>query len=119
MAIEVQSRGAGRFLISCTGELEWTARTDIVELFQAQMGEESLSMVVLDLTRVSYINSAGIGAIFSLRQYIHNLGGDFVITRPTPSVERILSVAGVLKIITVIESVETAWMDHNPQPAQY
>jgi anti-anti-sigma factor len=64
--------------------------------------------LVLDLTAVSYIDSATIGCIMDIYRMAHDLDGALHILAPQARVETMLSMAGVHKIIPIFREEEEA-----------
>lgn len=59
------------------------------------------STVILDLSKVEFMDSSGLGLILGRYAKIRELGGKLIIADPTPATERILKLAGTEKMITV------------------
>ncbi len=57
--------------------------------------------IVLDISGLSYISSAGIGAMMGLTRKLNQEGGDLVLLRPTPKVFTILDGLGFTKIFKI------------------
>lgn len=64
--------------------------------------------VVLDISGLSYISSAGIGAMMGLTRKLSQGGGDLVLLNPTPKVLAILEGLGFTKIFKIASSEEDA-----------
>jgi anti-anti-sigma factor len=60
--------------------------------------------VVLDLSGVSDIDAAGVGELVHLFNTVTTAGGVLEIERMSPHVHRVLDVAGVLGLLTAVES---------------
>jgi anti-anti-sigma factor len=69
---------------------------------------QSTSRIVLDLQGLSYISSAGIGALMGLSQRLKKHGGDLVLLQPTPKVYKILDLLGFTRIFHLCNSEEEA-----------
>ena len=57
--------------------------------------------VIFDFSSVSFMDSAGIGMIIGRYKLLTMLGGTLEIINVSPSVERILKMSGIMKIINV------------------
>lgn len=57
--------------------------------------------LILDISGLSYISSAGIGAMMGLARKLSQLGGDLVLLNPTPKVFAILDGLGFTKIFKI------------------
>lgn len=65
--------------------------------------------VIIDLSGVVFIDSAGLGALVGGIRRTRELGGEVVLCRPRGAVERVLRVAGLSRIVTIAESREAAF----------
>jgi anti-anti-sigma factor len=63
--------------------------------------EGGMKNVVLDLSDLAYISSAGIGAMMGLARRLSQDGGDLVLMRPTSKVFKILDGLGFTKIFKI------------------
>ena len=62
--------------------------------------------VIFDFDSVSFMDSAGIGMIIGRYKQVQMLGGKTEVTNLSQSVEKILKMSGVLKIIPIIDLEE-------------
>ena len=69
--------------------------------------------VILDFTKVNFMDSSGIGLIIGRYKMASMLGGKVQIKKVAPAVRRILEMSGILKIIPIIneeeENEESVW----------
>jgi anti-sigma B factor antagonist len=63
---------------------------------------------VIDLDGLSYISSAGIGAIAMSANEFKALGGDLRVASPQANVSRVLEICGIDKVVHVHPSVAEA-----------
>ncbi|MFP4356268.1 MAG: STAS domain-containing protein [Phycisphaerae bacterium] len=108
MDLQVVSEGQGRFILQCPEELEWSARVDLVEQITAQARPNEVRGIILDLAEVTYINSAGIGAIFSLRKFALDNEAVLVVARPRPAIQRMLKTVNLPDLIPMVDSMAEA-----------
>ena len=59
---------------------------------------------IFDFSSVTFMDSAGIGMIIGRYKLLSMLGGELEIKNVNPSVEKILEMSGILKIIPVYEA---------------
>lgn len=62
--------------------------------------------LVLDLSGLTYIASAGVGILISLQHQAQKSGGGLQIVNPTPNVREIFSILGLTSILSVHETLE-------------
>ena len=65
------------------------------------------SQIVVDLTAVDFMDSAGLGALVSGWQLTRE-GGDFRIAGANPIVRRVLSITGMEDVFALYETVDDA-----------
>lgn len=71
--------------------------------------EGGTNNLILDISGLSYISSAGIGAMMGLARQLSQLGGDLVLLNPTPKVYSILDGLGFTKIFKVAANESEAF----------
>ncbi|HEY3325479.1 MAG TPA: anti-sigma factor antagonist [Planctomycetota bacterium] len=64
--------------------------------------------VILDMTDVSYMSSAGAGVLIGALSEIEQNDGKFVIVGLRPSVEQIFKTLGIFDVFTVVKTRELA-----------
>ncbi|MGH9106980.1 MAG: STAS domain-containing protein [Acidimicrobiales bacterium] len=64
--------------------------------------------VVFDLSGVPFIDSAGLGALIGAVRRTREMGGEALVCAPRPSVNRVLEIVGLPRIVNVAASVEEA-----------
>lgn len=107
--LEVRTRllPGGIVVLSVEGALD--AHTyEILEAAVLGLFDEGFSRLVVDLTRLRYITSAGAGVFIGSIGMAQECGGDLVLVRPQPNVEQILELLGLTRIFAIERSVEDA-----------
>lgn len=64
--------------------------------------------IILDISGLTYISSAGIGAMMSLARKLTQGGGELVLMNPSPKVFAILDGLGFTRIFKIADSEESA-----------
>jgi anti-sigma B factor antagonist len=70
--------------------------------------ERNYNKLLMDLGDLSYISSAGIGALMVLLQQLRHREGDMVIIQPSQKVYKILELLGFTKIFRICEDRKDA-----------
>jgi anti-sigma B factor antagonist len=78
-------------IFSLSGELDASTCRGLLEQLQGPPG----SLVVLDLSELTFMDSSGIGAIHMARRLAIKDGGILVVSRPQPMVHRVLQLTGL------------------------
>ncbi|AQS58543.1 anti-sigma F factor antagonist [Desulforamulus ferrireducens] len=61
--------------------------------------EKKIKHLVLNLARVTFIDSSGLGVILGRYKRLHQAGGKIILVGAQPQVRRILELSGLLQII--------------------
>jgi anti-sigma B factor antagonist len=80
------------------GELDMAAAFDFESRVEALLSME-VRTATLDLTRVDFVDSAGLGALLSVRERAQQLGVQLEIPRVSGPVQRILDLAGISDVL--------------------
>lgn len=65
-------------------------------------------LVLLDLTGVGFVDSAGLGALVGAIRRVRELGGDIAVVCPKPRLARLLHTTGFDRLISVFVSLDEA-----------
>ncbi len=92
--------------IKLTGEIDHhsavNVRSDIDSLIMDLLPKK----VVLDLSEISFMDSSGLGLIMGRYSLIKDLGGVLTLRAPTVAVMKILTLAGMERIIKIEKSIK-------------
>jgi anti-sigma B factor antagonist len=81
---------------------------ETVHDFISTMRAEAASRLVLDMSGVSFLDSAGVGALVSLFVSRRNSGKTLALAALTQQGNAVMQVSGLLKLLPVFPSVEEA-----------
>lgn len=70
----------------------------------SELLESGANRILIDLSRLNYISSAGISALMGLTHRLRKDGGDLVILKPTEKVFRVFRTLGFTNIFTIAEN---------------
>jgi anti-sigma B factor antagonist len=73
------------------GELDASTCRGLAECLTGPSG----SLVVIDLSQLTFIDSSGLGALHAAKQRAIKNGGTLVVSRPSPTVHRVLEITGL------------------------
>ena len=68
--------------------------------------QEGVRTFVIDLSKVRYISSSGIGLLITMLTKMRNVGGEVFLTSPSEHVKKLLIITKLNNIFTVYDSVE-------------
>jgi anti-anti-sigma factor len=98
--------GGARGIALC-GELDLTGAPRIEEQIQSALLEGD-GAFVLDLSRLSFMDSTGVNALLRARSLLGREGRDLVVVCPPGPVRRVLEIIGVVDMLAPFASREQA-----------
>lgn len=102
-----QPLGGDICLVELRGELDvYTCRTARKE-FRALL-DSAHRRLLLDLGRLTFIDSAGLGMLVRLLRRVRDMGGDLVLVRATPSTRKLFRMTGLDALFVFAEDHEQA-----------
>ena len=81
---------------------------ETVHNFVSTMRAESAKRLVLDMGGLSFLDSAGVGALVQLFVHRRATGKELALAALTPQSDAVIQVAGLKKLLPVFASVEEA-----------
>jgi anti-anti-sigma factor len=89
----------------CRGDLDAHTFEILDEELQDSF-DEGASRIIVDLSQVPYMSSAGIGVLVGANNLAEENGGKMVLVKPSENVAQVLSDMGFDSLFTIAESVE-------------
>jgi anti-sigma B factor antagonist len=68
--------------------------------------ESGIKTVVIDLEKVRYISSSGLGLLITLLTKMKNAGGELLLTAPSEHVKKLLLITKLNGIFKVFDSID-------------
>ena len=99
---------ANRLVLRLKGKLS----LETVHNFIQTARPESAAHLVLDMGEVSFLDSAGVGALVQLFVHRRNLGKTFALTGLSQQSSAVMQVAGLTKLLPIHNSIEEALARH-------
>ena len=90
-----------------------------VSQFRQALAEMASSpQLIIDMSAVPFVDSAGLGALIGGIRRARELGGDVAVACNRPTLVRLLRTTGFDRIVTVAESVQEAvdWLSKDGKP---
>ena len=95
-------------LISISGDLIGEqSGTDIINMANEHIAAGTLKCIV-DISKLRYINSSGIGILITLLTKFRNKGGEVCLLNPSESVQKLLIITKLNAIFSVADSMDEA-----------
>lgn len=97
-----------KLIISIVGELDHHSCDEIRNKIDDRIKREGFKKVILDFSRVSFMDSSGIGVIIGRYKKLNLSGGSLCIASINKSISKVFELSGMFKIIDVYNSVTEA-----------
>lgn len=99
--MRVETRRVGRNLVvRCAGEFDLATAAEFRAAVEGQLAEwENLNTIIVNLGKVTFVDSSGLGAILGRYKQIQQRGGRMVMVEVPPSLQKVLELSGIFKII--------------------
>lgn len=97
-------------VIAISGRLDLVSSSTLKDTIRQRLAERRVQIVV-DLEKVTFINSSGLGALISALRDVRLTGGRIVLCRLAPYIEEIFTLTGLTRVFdcygTVADSLES------------
>jgi anti-anti-sigma factor len=84
--------------VTVSGDLDMAAAFPLETRLDALLAEPDMQAAVLDLSQVTFIDSAGLGALLAIRERAQQHGIELTISRVSDRVQRVLDATGLSDI---------------------
>ena len=105
LKVKLTEQQPGTFMVKPEGRLD----SDTYILFEEKVTPiltEKAKIFILDLDKLEYISSIGIGSIFKAKKFIEENHGTFIMTNLQPQIKKIFEIIKVLPVKPVFENME-------------
>jgi anti-anti-sigma factor len=93
---EAAARLQGETLdVALIGELDMTATFKLESELERLLAGENVRLLVFDLAGLTFVDSAGLGALLAIHDRAGDLGVEMVLENPSAPVRRILDLSGL------------------------
>ena len=89
----------GMLSVALCGEIDHHSAVIVRSEIDGMIAELHPERLSLDLSGIDFMDSSGLGFIMGRFSLVRKLGGELYMKNPSPSVSRILSLAGMERII--------------------
>jgi len=94
-------------VIEVSGEIDFNTSRDLRDKFQ-EFVEKKCSKLLVNLKKVSYIDSSGLATFVEALQKMGRMGGKLILVGLTPAVRGVFEIAKLDTIFTLEDSEERA-----------
>lgn len=107
MELETNIEGQ-TLLVYLKGDLDLNVADKLREELDKKIEETNALNLLLDLSKVTFIDSSGLGVILGRYKRISNSGGKVILTGARPHVRNVLALSGLLRIMEEYTSADEA-----------
>jgi anti-anti-sigma factor len=98
--IEIQ-KSEDRTLVALSGELDTATASHLYDAL-AELEAQGALHIVLDLARLTFMDSTGLGVIVTEHTRMKRAGGTITIFSPTSSVRRLFEISGLSQHLDIV-----------------
>lgn len=91
----------GLLAVRILGEIDHHSALGLRQGIDALIAENRPSRLIMDLSRVDFMDSSGLGLILGRYAEVKKVGGDMVVLNPSKNVMKILKLAGADRMIKI------------------
>lgn len=88
------------------GEIDHHSAVAVRVGVDEKIAVERPGRVLLELSRVDFMDSSGLGLIMGRYALVQKYGGNFAVLDPSPAVLKIIRLAGMERMITILKTKE-------------
>ncbi|GAB4054627.1 STAS domain-containing protein [Catellatospora paridis] len=97
--VDVHGDDPREAVVAVSGEIDLTARDDLLNTLYSAIHTAGVTRVVVDLAQVSFMDSTGLHVLITARERALGSGVAFHVVGATGIVRRVLAVTGLLKLL--------------------
>jgi len=107
--LEIGSRreGSEAGVLSLKGEVD-VANAHQVRDAALKLVSEGVRLLVVDLSGIEYMDSAGLGVLVAIHKRLREQGGSLAVAGPQPRVGRLFEITGLSQVFAVREDAAAA-----------
>jgi len=95
-------------IISISGELDHHSAEHLRQKIDAEMVKATTRNVIFDFSKVSFMDSSGVGVIIGRYRNIQNLNGKMAVVNVDSRIGRIFEMSGLLNLLPVYDNIDDA-----------
>ena len=87
--------------IKLRGEIDHHSASSIRASIDSEIYAKKPRGLIMDMSAVNFMDSSGLGLIMGRYSVMNELGGEVIVSDPNPAIERIMSLAGMERVIKI------------------
>lgn len=97
-----------KLICKINGDFDAYHSAEIKKQIKEKMENSTVNKIVIDMSDVPYIDSAGLGAMVAILKDARHLGKEIVLLSPRQNVRRIFEMTRLDKVFKIVEVLEEA-----------
>ena len=97
-----------KLVVTLVGELDHHSAEEVRVKIDDRIERDNIKKVIMDFKEVTFMDSSGIGVVIGRLKKINNRDGKVCITNINKRVDKVFTLSGLYKIITVYKNVNEA-----------
>ena len=116
LSVDVEHRD-GTVVVHVSGELDYPAKGTFLAVLHDMISSDD--PIVVDLTKLTFIDSSGLGALIRVNKQVRHLRGPLPIACvPDSRISRLLDLTGLDQVLRLYDTVDHAVAAVQEDPAQ-
>ncbi|WP_294132150.1 anti-sigma F factor antagonist [uncultured Clostridium sp.] len=97
-----------KLVVTLVGELDHHSAEEVRVKIDDRIERDNIKKVIMDFKEVTFMDSSGIGVVIGRLKKVKNRDGKVCITNINKRVDKVFTLSGLYKIITVYNNVNEA-----------
>ena len=95
-------------ILKIDGEIIFDNSNSFKEESKKRISEKNCDHLIIDLSKVPYIDSSGIGFILSLFKFMRTQGGKLVIANANQKIKKVFEITKMTQVFQMYDNIEEA-----------
>jgi stage II sporulation protein AA (anti-sigma F factor antagonist) len=104
----VREKSGPNLVVALVSRLDEGTSADVENRLLTEIGD-AVTRLVLDLSAVEFLSSAGMRVLIVASKKVRANGGDMAFTGVGPSIRKVLEISGFIKMFRIVESPADAF----------
>lgn len=96
-------------VVSLSGELDHHSAKELKNMIEELIKNRSVKNLIFDFSNLSFMDSSGIGVVLGRYKLISSIGGKTAIVSCNRTIDRLLMMSGINKLIETHENLDDAF----------
>ena len=88
-------------IVDVDGDLDHNTSNNIRRKIDTELKKNPINLLIMDLSKLDFMDSSGIGLILGRYKLINSLGGKLCIIKPNDNICKIINMSGLHKILII------------------